>query len=70
MIVILINCVTLGMYKPCADTNICNNKCFAMKVRLGNSTKNTILLFKHVFIGSRWSDLHLFCSRNDDKNGA
>ena len=32
MTVILINCVTLGMYKPCADTNICNRKCLFLTV--------------------------------------
>ena len=32
MTVILINCVTLGMYKPCADTNHCNRKCLFLTV--------------------------------------
>ena len=32
MIVILINCITLGMYKPCADTTTCNRKCLLLKV--------------------------------------
>ena len=32
MTVILINCITLGMYKPCADTNICDKKCLILKV--------------------------------------
>ena len=32
MIVILINCITLGMYKPCADSNTCNRKCLILKV--------------------------------------
>ena len=32
MMVILINCVTLGMYKPCADTNHCNRKCLFLTV--------------------------------------
>ena len=32
MIVILINCITLGMYKPCADSTTCNRKCFLLKV--------------------------------------
>ena len=32
MTVILINCVTLGMYKPCADTSHCNRKCLFLTV--------------------------------------
>ena len=32
MTVILVNCVTLGMYKPCADTNHCNRKCLFLTV--------------------------------------
>ena len=34
MIVILINCITLGMYKPCADSTTCNRKCLLLKVYL------------------------------------
>ena len=33
MTVILINCVTLGMYQPCEDTSICDQKCKLLKVR-------------------------------------
>ena len=32
MTVILVNCVTLGMYSPCTDTTVCNKKCFLLKV--------------------------------------
>ena len=38
MTVILINCVTLGMYKPCADTNHCNRKCLFLTVE-GSSNR-------------------------------
>ena len=34
MLVILVNCVTLGMYKPCADTSSCNKKCLVLKVSM------------------------------------
>ena len=33
--VILVNCITLGLYKPCADTEVCNRKCWALKVADG-----------------------------------
>ena len=32
MTVILVNCVTLGMYQPCEDTSICDQKCEMLKV--------------------------------------
>ena len=32
MTVILINCVTLGMYQPCEDTSICDQKCKMLKI--------------------------------------
>ena len=32
MTVILINCVTLGMYQPCEDTTICDQKCQMLKI--------------------------------------
>ena len=32
MTVILINCITLGMYQPCEDTSICDQKCKMLKV--------------------------------------
>ena len=32
MTVILVNCVTLGMYQPCEDTTVCDQKCKLLKV--------------------------------------
>ena len=32
MTVILVNCVTLGMYQPCEDTSVCDQKCKLLKV--------------------------------------
>ena len=32
MTVILVNCVTLGMYQPCIDTTVCDQKCQMLKV--------------------------------------
>ena len=31
MTVILINCVTLGLYKPCTDSRNCNQRCAVLK---------------------------------------
>ena len=44
MIVILINCITLGMYKPCADSTTCNRKCLLLKVYLKSLWNLDILL--------------------------
>jgi len=32
MTVILVNCVTLGMYQPCVDTTVCDEKCQMLKI--------------------------------------
>ena len=40
MLVILVNCVTLGMYKPCADTSSCNKKCLVLKVSMSITFTN------------------------------
>ena len=34
MTVIMINCVTLGMYQPCEDSGFCDRKCQILKVKL------------------------------------
>ena len=51
MIVILINCITLGMYKPCADTQTCNRKCMILKVfkNFSNISWNKNYLFYQTF---------------------
>ena len=33
MTVIMINCVTLGMYQPCEDSGFCDRKCQILKVK-------------------------------------
>ena len=36
MTVIMINCVTLGMYQPCEDSGFCDRKCQILKVTQKN----------------------------------
>jgi len=43
MLVILLNCVTLGMYRPCLDDNGCvSNRCKILQV-----SHNTFIMFKY-----------------------
>ena len=42
MTVILINCVTLGMYQPCEDTAVCLQRCQMLKVKVMESNTNHI----------------------------
>ena len=43
MTVIMINCVTLGMYQPCEDSGFCDRKCQILKVRVKNNSEANIL---------------------------
>ena len=49
MTVILVNCVTLGMYSPCADTTHCDRKCLVLKVGeadLHHLVRDNIFLYR------------------------
>ena len=47
MTVIMINCVTLGMYQPCEDSGFCDRKCQILKVTQKNWKSKTIWKMKY-----------------------
>ena len=51
MTVIMINCVTLGMYQPCEDSGFCDRKCQILKVTL-KTEKNSFTSID--FGGMHW----------------
>ena len=52
MTVIMINCVTLGMYQPCEDSGFCDRKCQILKVKPKTEDKHTLKSID--FGGMKW----------------
>lgn len=77
MLVILLNCVTLGMYQPCVDDQCISRRCRILQVNISSSSfircadhvsNNKFMLRNYFCAGFRRLHIRILLAGNDREN--